>query len=55
TFSPEIKGPVTTDDRERDEILHQKIQIFRWVKEKHLDIPTAQHNEQEKFLEFAKA
>lgn len=52
TFSPAIHGSVTTDDRERDEILHQKIQIFRWVKEEHLDIPTAPHNEQ--FLDFAK-
>ena len=52
TFSPAIRGPVTTDDRERDEILHQKIQIFRWVKEEHLDIPTAPHNDQ--FLDFAK-
>jgi len=52
TFSPAIRGSVTTDDRERDEILHQKIQIFRWVKEEHLDIPTAPHNEQ--FLDFAK-
>ncbi|CAG8444973.1 5940_t:CDS:2 [Gigaspora rosea] len=52
TFSPAIKGPVTTDDRERDEILHQKIQIFRWVKEEHLDITNADHNEQ--YFEFAK-
>ncbi|CAG8756409.1 23846_t:CDS:2, partial [Cetraspora pellucida] len=52
TFSPAIKGPVTTDDRERDEILHQKIQIFRWVKEEHLDITRADHNEQ--YFEFAK-
>ncbi|CAG8445517.1 13332_t:CDS:2 [Dentiscutata erythropus] len=52
TFSPAIKGPVTTDDRERDEILHQKIEIFRWVKEEHLDITHADHNEQ--YFEFAK-
>ncbi|CAG8671041.1 6406_t:CDS:10 [Funneliformis caledonium] len=52
TFSPAIRGSVTTDDKERDEILHKKIQIFRWVKEEHLDIPSAPHNEQ--FLEFAK-
>ncbi|CAG8441680.1 1436_t:CDS:2 [Ambispora gerdemannii] len=45
TFTPAIKGPVTTDDRERDEILHQRIQIFRWVREDHLDIPLTQHNE----------
>nr|CAG8549439.1 7749_t:CDS:2 [Entrophospora candida] len=41
-----------TDDLERDEILHQKIQIFRWVGEKHLDIPITPHNEI--FLNHAK-
>ncbi|CAG8666563.1 3557_t:CDS:2, partial [Racocetra fulgida] len=51
-FENAKEGPVTTDDRERDEILHQKIQIFRWVKEEHLDITRADHNEQ--YFEFAK-
>ncbi|RUP44044.1 hypothetical protein BC936DRAFT_150022, partial [Jimgerdemannia flammicorona] len=48
TFSPS-----TTDDKERDEILHQKISIFRWVTEEHLDIPITQHNES--FLTFAQS
>ncbi|KAI7851596.1 hypothetical protein BDC45DRAFT_486285, partial [Circinella umbellata] len=46
TFSPS-----TTDDKERDEILHQKISIFRWIREGHLDIPDTTHNES--FLTFA--
>ncbi|RKP09183.1 hypothetical protein THASP1DRAFT_7808, partial [Thamnocephalis sphaerospora] len=41
----------TTDDAERDEITHQKIQIFRWIKEEHLDIPTTANNES--YFEFA--
>ncbi|CAG8643912.1 10066_t:CDS:10, partial [Paraglomus occultum] len=53
TFTPAIKGPVTTDDRERDDILHQRIQIFRWVREQHLDIPITRNNES--FLNFAKS
>ncbi|KAF8970276.1 hypothetical protein BGZ46_010526 [Entomortierella lignicola] len=40
TFSPS-----TTDDAERDEVLAQKIRIFRWVREEHLDIPHSPHNE----------
>ncbi|KAI9272572.1 hypothetical protein BY458DRAFT_508649 [Sporodiniella umbellata] len=43
----------TTDDKERDEILHQKISIFRWIREKHLDIPETEHNEN--FLKFAES
>ncbi|KAF9998067.1 hypothetical protein BGZ79_008242 [Entomortierella chlamydospora] len=40
TFSPS-----TTDDAERDEVLSQKIRIFRWIKEEHLDIPHSPHND----------
>lgn len=40
TFSPS-----TTDDAERDEVLNQKIRIFRWIREEHLDIPDSPHNE----------
>ncbi|KAI8090573.1 hypothetical protein BDF21DRAFT_436916 [Thamnidium elegans] len=43
----------TTDDKERDEILYQKISIFRWIREKHLDIPETEHNES--FLSFAES
>ncbi|CEP17622.1 hypothetical protein [Parasitella parasitica] len=45
--------PTTTDDKERDEILSQKISIFRWIREKHLDIPETEHNES--FLSFAES
>ncbi|KAI9595403.1 hypothetical protein BDF19DRAFT_441790 [Syncephalis fuscata] len=41
----------TTDDAERDEIIHQKIQIFRWIEERHLDIPISPHNAS--YFEFA--
>ena len=40
-----------TDDAEQDEIIHQKIQIFRWIKPRHLDIPETPHNES--FFNFA--
>ncbi|KAI9273867.1 hypothetical protein EDC94DRAFT_672518 [Helicostylum pulchrum] len=43
----------TTDDKERDEIIYQKISIFRWIREKHLDIPETEHNES--FLSFAES
>ncbi|KAF9900316.1 hypothetical protein EC991_007637 [Linnemannia zychae] len=39
TFSPS-----TTDDAERDEVLTQKIRIFRWIRPEHLDIPDNPHN-----------
>lgn len=45
--------PSTTDDKERDEILHQKISIFRWIRAEHLDIPDTTHNES--FLTFAES
>ncbi|KAG1048501.1 hypothetical protein G6F43_009115 [Rhizopus delemar] len=43
----------TTDDKERDEILYQKISIFRWIRERHLDIPETEHNEA--FFTFAQS
>jgi hypothetical protein len=30
---------VTADDLERDRILTQRISLFGWIEEKHLDIP----------------
>ncbi|KAI8334714.1 hypothetical protein BC941DRAFT_515460 [Chlamydoabsidia padenii] len=45
--------PSTTDDKERDEILQQKISIFRWIREKHLDITETEHNES--FMTFAES
>lgn len=32
--------PITTDDLERDRVLSQRIALFGWLEEKHLDIPT---------------
>ncbi|KAI8099025.1 uncharacterized protein BX664DRAFT_11508 [Halteromyces radiatus] len=46
-------SPTTTDDKERDEILQQKISIFRWIREVHLDIAETEHNES--FMTFAES
>ncbi|KAI9250419.1 hypothetical protein EDC94DRAFT_623230 [Helicostylum pulchrum] len=46
-------APNTTDDKEKDEILHHKIKIFRWIQEKHLDIPVTADNDS--FLTFAES
>ncbi|KAF9976324.1 hypothetical protein BGZ73_008754 [Actinomortierella ambigua] len=48
TFSPN-----TADDAERDNVLSQKIQIFRWIREEHLDIPKTPHNEA--YLNYAQS
>ncbi|KAG0239717.1 hypothetical protein BGW41_007517 [Actinomortierella wolfii] len=48
TFSPN-----TADDAERDNVLTQKIQIFRWIREEHLDIPKSSQNEA--YLTYAQA
>lgn len=48
TFSPS-----TMDDKEKDDILHHKINIFRWVRERHLDIPVIKDNDS--FLTFAES
>lgn len=44
TFIPQLAEAqpprqVTTDDLERDRILAQRIALFGWVEEKHLDVP----------------
>ncbi|KAI1770282.1 hypothetical protein F4818DRAFT_433577 [Hypoxylon cercidicola] len=41
------------EDVERDEILAQKINIYGWVKEEHLDIPPISSESSKKFLELA--
>jgi hypothetical protein len=41
------------DDKEKDEILHHKINIFRWIREEHLDIPVTDDNDS--FLTFAES
>jgi hypothetical protein len=55
TFTPQIQAsgrPVTTDDLEKDHILSQRIRLFGWVSERHLDIPVEENNEG--FLNFAR-
>ncbi|KDN45476.1 hypothetical protein K437DRAFT_235875 [Tilletiaria anomala UBC 951] len=54
TFSPAVakegRWPVQTDDLERDSVLNQKMRLFEWVKEEHLDVPTGEHSRG--FVEF---
>ncbi|KAK9685115.1 hypothetical protein K7432_015620 [Basidiobolus ranarum] len=45
--------PATTDDAEQDAALSQRIHLYRWVREEHLDIPVNAHNDS--FLQFAQA
>jgi hypothetical protein len=54
TFSPMIDPsvhPITTDDLERDSVLTERIRIFSWVREKHLDVPEGEASQG--FLAFA--
>lgn len=44
TFTPQLKRadpprPITTDDLERDRVMSQRIALFGWIEEKHLDVP----------------
>ncbi|KAG6850656.1 hypothetical protein H0H93_010384 [Arthromyces matolae] len=44
TFTPQLlqanpPRPITTDDLERDRVLSQRIGLFGWIEERHLDIP----------------
>ncbi|TFK64094.1 hypothetical protein BDN72DRAFT_901836 [Pluteus cervinus] len=44
TFTPEVaraepRRPITSDDLEKDRVLAQRIALFGWLEEKHLDIP----------------
>jgi Rab5 GDP/GTP exchange factor len=34
--------PITTDDLERDRVLSQRVALFGWIEEKHLDIPVGE-------------
>ncbi|KAG8973019.1 hypothetical protein FRB90_010040, partial [Tulasnella sp. 427] len=54
TFTPQIdqtSHPVTTDDLERDHVLRQRMKLFGWVREEHLDVPTGEGSTG--FLNFA--
>ncbi|KAL5513329.1 hypothetical protein ACEPAH_3728 [Sanghuangporus vaninii] len=44
TFTPQLAEaqpprPITTDDLERDRVLAQRIALFGWIEEKHLEVP----------------
>ncbi|CCA77889.1 related to VPS9 (involved in vacuole trafficking) [Serendipita indica DSM 11827] len=54
TFTPQVHASgrqITTDDLEKDHVLSQRIRLFGWVTEKHLDIPVGENNQG--FLNFA--
>lgn len=56
TFTPQLTEfdpprPITTDDLERDRVLAQRIAIFSWIEESHLDVPEGP--ESRGFLMFA--
>ncbi|KAJ2911947.1 hypothetical protein MD484_g8461, partial [Candolleomyces efflorescens] len=56
TFTPQLEHaqpprPITTDDLERDKVLSQRIALFGWIEEKHLDIPEGEGGKG--FLMFA--
>lgn len=41
TFTPQLTDgqKITTDDLERDAVFSQRVRLFRWVRERHLDVP----------------
>ncbi|RPB05348.1 hypothetical protein L873DRAFT_1825137 [Choiromyces venosus 120613-1] len=57
TFSPEIPppqaNPTHQEDVERDEVLAQKVRIYGWVREEHLDIQDTITESGRKFLDLA--
>ncbi|KAJ2851834.1 hypothetical protein IWW36_000795 [Coemansia brasiliensis] len=50
---PVCFSPSTSDDADKDHVLREKMSLFRWIREEHLDIPQDQQNAA--FLQFAKA
>ncbi|KNZ44181.1 vacuolar sorting-associated protein [Puccinia sorghi] len=55
TFTPALSTPQPsqTDDLERDTVLSQKMNLFSWVTDRHLDLKLPE-DEADGFLEFAK-
>ncbi|EIW68207.1 hypothetical protein TREMEDRAFT_32532 [Tremella mesenterica DSM 1558] len=53
TFTPQLvpSQPVTTDDLERDAVFSQRVRLFSWVRERHLDVPEGEASQG--FLGFA--
>src|SRR5437879_1111438 len=61
TFIPNLPllsppRPVTADDLERDRVLTQRIELFKWVKPLHLDTPELESDDPlvAGFLDFAR-
>ena len=44
TFTPQLvpSQPITTDDLERDAVFSQRVRLFGWVRERHLDVPESE-------------
>jgi hypothetical protein len=53
TFTPQLvpSQPITTDDLERDGVFAQRVRLFGWIREKHLDVPEGEASQG--FLGFA--
>ncbi|WVR09540.1 hypothetical protein IAU60_006609 [Kwoniella sp. DSM 27419] len=53
TFTPQLvpSQPITTDDLERDAVFAQRVRLFGWVREQHLDVPEGESTQG--FLGFA--
>lgn len=51
-LEPNQQSITQTDDLERDHVLSQRIKLFQWVNEEHLDLPI--HKDTASFVEFAK-
>jgi hypothetical protein len=55
TFTPAVakegKWTPQTDDLERDRVLKERIELFDWVTEEHLDVPKGEHSKG--FIDFA--
>ncbi|WVQ80064.1 hypothetical protein IAT38_002165 [Cryptococcus sp. DSM 104549] len=53
TFTPQLvpSQPITTDDLERDAVFSQRVRLFGWVRERHLDVPEGEASQG--FLGFA--
>ncbi|KAJ2611487.1 hypothetical protein H4S08_003132 [Coemansia sp. RSA 1365] len=50
---PMCFSPSTSDDTDKDHVIREKMSLFRWIREDHLDIPTSPQNAA--FLQFAKS
>ncbi|KAJ1813626.1 hypothetical protein LPJ56_005110, partial [Coemansia sp. RSA 2599] len=45
-------SPSTSDDADKDHVLREKMGLFRWIREEHLDVPKSPQNAG--FLQFAR-